>query len=55
MKELTKIEEHDNMTSEQVLAWARRFEEQKAQSAFLENLNKRPRQNICKKQSAKAK
>ena len=38
-KELTKIEENDNMTSEQVLAWARKAEALTVQSAILENLN----------------
>ena len=40
IKELTEIEENDNMTSEQVLVWHRRVEAQKAQSAILENVNK---------------
>ena len=40
IKEFTKTEENDNMTSEQVLAEARRAGAQKAQSAILENLNK---------------
>ena len=35
IKDLTKIEENDNVTSEQVLAWATRVEAQKAQSASL--------------------
>ena len=40
IQELTKIEENDNVTSEQVLTWTGRVEAQKAQSAILENLNK---------------
>ena len=36
IKKLVKLEENDNVTSEQVLTWARRVE---AQSAILENLN----------------
>ena len=38
IKEITKIEEDNNMTSEKALAWARRVEVQKAQSAILENV-----------------
>ena len=34
---LGKIEDNENITSEQVLAWARRVKAQKAQSAILEN------------------
>ena len=39
IKELTKIEENNNVTSEQVLVCTRRVEAQKAQSAILGNLN----------------
>ena len=34
------MEENNNVTSEQVLVWARRVEAQKAQSPILKNLNK---------------
>ena len=37
-KRLTKVDKNENITSEQVLAWARRVEALKAQSAILENL-----------------
>ena len=37
-RELTKIEDNEIIISEQVLAWARRVEAQKTQSAILENL-----------------
>ena len=39
IKEIIKIEENNNVTSEQVLTWTKRVEAQKAQSAILENLN----------------
>ena len=38
IRELTKIEDNENITSEQVLVWAKRVEVQKAESAILENL-----------------
>ena len=38
MRNLTKIEGNINMTSEQVLAWARRFEAQRGQSAIINSL-----------------
>ena len=38
IRELTKIEDNENITSEQVLAWAKRVEAQKTQSAILEQL-----------------
>ena len=37
IRELMKIEDKESITSEQVLAWARRVEAQKVQSAILEN------------------
>ena len=43
IKEFTKIEENNSITSKQGLAWARRVEAQKTQSAILENINKNTR------------
>ena len=37
-KRVNKSRENENVTGEQVLAWARRVGSQKAQSAILENL-----------------
>ena len=41
LKELTKTEESTDVTIREVLAWAKRVEAQKAQSAILNSLNKR--------------
>ena len=37
IRHLSKIEDNESITSEQVLAWARRGEAQKGQSTILEN------------------
>ena len=39
ISELTKIEKNSNVTSEQVLAWAKRVEAKRTQSAGINNLN----------------
>ena len=39
VRELTKTEESKDMTSEQVLAWAKRMDPQKTHSAFINSLN----------------
>ena len=38
IRELTKKKDNENITSEQVQAWAKRIQVQKAQSAILDNL-----------------
>ena len=38
VKELTKIHENEEITSENVLPWAKRFKVQRAQSAIINNL-----------------
>ena len=39
IREFTKNEESKDVTSEQVLAWAKRVKVQKAQSVIINNLN----------------
>ena len=55
IKELTKIEENDNRTSEQVVVWARRLETRKAQSATLESLNKKTETKYLQETECKGK
>ena len=39
IKELTKAEDNENVTSDQILPWARRVEAHKAQSAIVGKLS----------------